>query len=295
MGCQIVWDVMPRLLITGGTGYLGGALLRQAQAAGHELVATYFSQEPSVREGVAWAPLDVRDQIAVEELLDRLRPDAVIHTAFRQAGPDLMAITARGAGNVARAAASTGARLLHVSSDVIFDGEREGVYTEADPPAPITEYGVAKAEAERLVAEACPTAAIVRTSLIYGFDPLDRGSQFVLDVAAGTRPDRLFTDELRSPVFVGDLAAGLLELVALPYAGVLHMGGAERVSRHELGCLIAIAYGFDPERLPAARSADSPVRRPRNCTLDSSRAAALLRTRLRGVREVLRDLGLPTV
>jgi dTDP-4-dehydrorhamnose reductase len=280
-----------RIFITGGTGYLGGALIRLAHLAGHTIGASYFSQPPAAGPAVAWAPLDVRDPLAVEEALDRFRPDAVIHTAFRQGGPDLMPITADGAGHVAVAAAALGVRLVHMSSDVIFDGERAGAYAEADPPSPISPYGEAKARAEALVAAACPAAAIVRTSLIYGFEPIDRQTQFALEVARGERADRLFRDEHRCPVFVDDLAAGLIELLATDYAGVLHMAGAEAVSRYELGTLVARACGLSPDGMTPGLSAESPVRRPRNCVLDSSRAAGLLRTRLRGVREALRDLG----
>jgi dTDP-4-dehydrorhamnose reductase len=264
-----------RLLITGGTGYLGGELLRQAAAAGH------------APAGGA----DIRDAAAVEALLAELRPELVIHTAFRQGGPELQATTAAGAGHVARASAGVGARLVHLSSDVIFDGEREGPYSEADTPTPISDYGAAKAAAEAMVAAAHPGAAIVRTSLIYGFAPIDRQTQFVLDVAAGRRDDRLFVDEFRCPIFVGDLAAALLELAALPYAGVLNIAGAERVSRYELGLLMARACGVDPAGIRGARSAESPVRRPRNCALAIGCAQGLLATPLRGVRQVLADLG----
>jgi len=280
-----------RIFITGGTGYLGGALIRLARVAGHTVGASYFSQPPAPDSRVAWAPLDVREPLAVEETLDRFRPDAVIHTAFRQGGPELFPITAEGAGNVARAAAALGLRLVHMSSDVIFDGERAGAYTEADGPSPISPYGEAKARAEALVAAAHPGAAIVRTSLIYGFDPIDRQTHFALEVARGERADRLFRDEFRCPIFVDDLAAGLLELVARDYAGVLHMAGAEVVSRYAIGQLMAQAFGLDPAGIAAGLSAESPVPRPRNCVLDSSRAQSMLRTRLRGLREVLHDLG----
>jgi len=238
-----------------------------------------------------WLPLDVRDELAVEDLLERLRPEVVIHTAYQQGGPDLLPVTAMGAGNVARAAAAISARLIHLSSDVIFDGEREGVYTEDDLPSPVSAYGAAKAHAEALVTAAHPGAVVVRTSLIYGFAPIDRSSQFALDVATGRSPERLFTDEFRCPIYVEDLAAALLELCALPYRGPLHVAGAEVLSRYAFGALIARAWNVDPSGIQGALSADSPVRRPRNCALDSSRARQLLQTRLRGVSEVLRDLG----
>lgn len=279
-----------RIFITGGTGYLGRVLVRQALALGATVGASYLSQPPE-RDDVAWAPLDLRDPAAAAGALSAFRPDLVIHTAFRQYDPDLLAVTAAGAGAVARSSAALGARLIHMSSDVIFDGERPGAYTEADPPGPISPYGAAKAQAEALVADAHPGAAIVRTSLIYGFNPIDRQTQFALEAAAGQRSDRLFTDEYRCPVYVEDLAAALLELAALPYAGVLHIAGAEAVSRHELATLMAQASGYDPSVIRSGLSSESPVRRPRNCVLDISRARGLLRTPLRGIREVLRDLG----
>jgi dTDP-4-dehydrorhamnose reductase len=92
---------------------------------------------------------------------------------------------------------------------------------------------------------------------------------------------RFFVDEIRSPVHVGDLADGVLELVELDHAGPLHVGGADDVSRFEF----AVLLGADPARLEAAHT--TPDRAP-DVSLDSSRAATLLKARLRGVREVLR-------
>ncbi len=283
---------MSRLLITGGMGYLGMALLRHGLQAGYAVTATAYTRQPLPEPSqVTWLQLDIRDAAAVSAAFAALRPQSVIHTAFVQSGPDLLATTAEGAAHVARAATAVGARLVHLSSDVIFDGERSDPYTETDPPAPITDYGRAKACAEALVAAAAPGAALVRTSLIYGFAPIDKISQFTLDIADGRVAARLFTDEYRCPIYVEDLAAALIELVATPYAGVLNLAGPERLSRNAFGMLIARAWGRDPAQLPAGLSAESGQPRPRNCTLDSRRASALLRSPVRGVREVLAALG----
>jgi dTDP-4-dehydrorhamnose reductase len=238
--------------------------------------------------------LDIRDEPAVARAFERWRPDLVIHTAYRLRGPDLWSTSAEGAGVVARAARAAGARLIHMSSDALFDGERVGSYTEKDDPSPITPYGEAKAAAERLVAEAHPAALIARTSLIYGGGiPTQGGAQpgsheqLVLDTLAGRADVAFFTDELRCPIAVGDLAAALLELAPTERAGRLHIAGADVVSRYEFAQLVAVAHGQNPARLRAAVSASSTVRRPRNCALDSSLAQQLLQTRLRGVHEVL--------
>jgi dTDP-4-dehydrorhamnose reductase len=182
--------------------------------------------------------------------------------------------------NVARAAAAGGARLIHLSSDLIFDGEKGEPYTEEDEPRPLSAYGRDKADAERAVREVHPGALIVRTSLLYG------GAEPSLQERMAADPDAVFfTDELRSPVHVGDLAEALLELAAGDRAGILHVAGADSLSRYELARLLAP----DPERVRASSIAESGLVRPRNCVLSSARARAVLRTRLRGAREVLAE------
>jgi len=113
----------------------------------------------------------------------------------------------------------------------------------------------------------------VRTSLIYG------GPEPSKHELAAVKTDNVFyTDEIRTPIAVRDLACALLELAELDLSGPLHVAGADAVSRHEFAELIA--------RRPLP-SVEAPHDRPLNCALDSSRAQSLLRTRLRGVREVL--------
>jgi dTDP-4-dehydrorhamnose reductase len=275
-----------RILITGGTGYLGSELVRLALEQRWEVMATYFSRQQA-EETAQHVSLDIRDEAAVVRLLEEFRPDAIIHTAFRQDGPDLWATTAEGAGLIARAARRVAARLIHLSSDVIFDGERAGRYQEQDRPAPITPYGEAKAAAERLVMEYAPRALIARTSLIYGGSVPSKHERLVLDVADGRIAISFFLDELRCPIAVGDLAHALLELAPTRLSGPLHLAGADVVSRYDFARMVAAAHGRSPDRIRSALSAESGVRRPRNCALDSSRAQSLLRTQLRGVREVL--------
>jgi dTDP-4-dehydrorhamnose reductase len=248
-----------RVLVTGSTGYLGRELLRAA---------------PTAIGSGGRAALDVRDAAAVDRLVREVRPDAVIHTAYVLSGPDAWSTNVDGAENVARAAAGVGARLVHLSTDVVFDGRR-GRYREEDVPAPVHDYGRSKAEAELRVAAADPTAAIVRTSLIYGgAEPSEH------ERAAHEARFPFFVNELRSPVQVTDLAAALLELAALDHAGPLHLGGADDVDRWTFACLIR----GDESAEQAVAEADT---RPLDCTLESARARGLLRTRLRGVREVL--------
>jgi dTDP-4-dehydrorhamnose reductase len=263
------------LLVTGGSGYLGSELLRQRPDA----IGTFLTG--TTPGGVR---LDVRDTAAVRRVFERERPRAVIHTAYRQ---DDRATTLDGALAVAEAAAAVDARLVHLSTDVLFDGTKNGAYREEDEPRPITDYGRAKADAERAVSAAHPGALIVRTSLLYGGRHPGRQEQTVIDAARGDSKTVFFTDEMRCPTHVGDLASALLELVDHDHAGVLHVAGADTLDRHEFACLLAAARGLDRSRLRSAKMAESDVIRPRNCALSSDRARALLHTDLRGARMVL--------
>lgn len=193
-----------------------------------------------------------------------------MHTAYRQSD-GAWDVNPVGSETVARA--SDGRRLIHLSTDLVFRGDR-GRYREDDDPDPVNDYGRSKEEAERRVAAAQRSATIVRTSLIYGGD--EPGPQERL--ARESR--RFFVDELRSPVQVGDLAEAILELLTLDVPGPLHVAGADDLSRFDF----AVLLGADPAGLEKTRT--TPDRAP-NVTLDSSRARALLKTPLRGVREVL--------
>lgn len=274
-------DVTMKLLITGGSSFLGAHILKRAPHH-WQLAATYFSH-PIREQNAAAFRVDMREAAAVRDVIRETQPDAIIHTPAAMSGEMLHALNVDGSRNVALAAAVARARLIHISSDVIFDGEH-APYDENAKPEPITPYAESKAQAERVVAESCHNAVIVRTSLIYGFDPMDPRTA---DILVGKMP-RLFTDEFRCPIFVNDLADALIELAAMDYYSLLNIAGPQRLSRYEFGIRLARAFGMQPKFQPAL-SAASPAPRPRDCTLDVSRAQRILSTRLRGVDEFVQE------
>jgi dTDP-4-dehydrorhamnose reductase len=274
---------MPRrLLITGASGVLGQNVARVAQRQGWEVAGTYFTAPPPLPG--AWYQLDVRDREAVMALMRQVQPAAVVHTAFLPRGPMMWATNADGAAFVAQAAREVGARLVHVSSDAVFDGT-SNPYTEAATPSPCAPYGVSKAAAETAVSAIAPQAAIARTSLTLSREPLDAHTRFILDLAAGRRAGSLFTDQYRCPIGADDLAGAIMELARGDFAGGIHVAGADALSRYELGRVVARAYQLDPASLPATTLATYAAPSVADIRLDSTLARSLLKTHLRGMYE----------
>nr|WP_238351288.1 sugar nucleotide-binding protein [Kribbella shirazensis] len=254
------------MLVTGAAGLLGRELLR---SAAYEVVPAYHSQP--VPGGVR---LDVRDRGNVREVIRAVRPDGIIHTAYRQ---DDWLTTADGAVNVALE--SPGARLVFVSTDAVF-GPRTTPYAEHELPCPTTPYGAAKAAAETAIRAVARRAVIARTSLIVGSDGTSEEEQRVRRLTAG-EPGAFYTENIRCPVHVSDLASALLELLVGEVDGIAHVAGPQALSRLELGRLLAIRDGLDPHALPSEPGPPSEIR------LDSRRTQELLKTRLRPAGEFL--------
>ncbi|WP_435191353.1 SDR family oxidoreductase [Streptomyces sp. bgisy126] len=274
------------VLIIGGSGFLGTELVRQEAAAGRSPAATFHSR-PGDPDQAAWHRLDLRDPLRLAEVLDTMAPAVVINAT--SGGAD-WAITAEGGVRLALATAERGIRLVHVSSDAVFSGTGRTRYDESSLPDPLTPYGAAKAAAETTVRLLCPGAVVARTSLIIG-DGHSEHERLVHALAAGTRQGALFTDDVRCPVHVTDLAAALWEIARSDAAGVFHLAGPDAVSRYELGGLIARRDGLDPARLPSTRRSGTGLPGGIDVRLDSRATQRRLATRLRGAREFLTGNG----
>ena len=266
------------ILIIGASGHLGARTAARAGAAGWTVAGTYFSS-PRPQADIA---LDVRDRDAVREVFARVRPAAVVHTS---AGRDDWQVMADGAAYVAVAAAAVGARLVHVSSDAVFSG-RDVDYDESALPDPVYRYGAGKAAAETAVRAIDAGAAVVRTSLILG-DGDGQHEVLTRDLISGRVAGALFTDMVRKPVHVDDLADALLELAAGDYAGVLNVAGPDVIDRYALGLLIARRDGLDAARLPRGSIAAAGLSLPTDVRLRTEKATGLLSVRLRGATEFL--------
>ena len=213
--------------------------------------------------------VDLAAPSTARAMVEQERPSAVFFCAYDKSNA---AITVDAAVATARAAIAAGARFVLFSTDMVFDG-RTGEYTERSVAAPIEPYGAMKAEAEALVRAEHPDALVIRTSLLVGESGIMLRPAYECEHLVRGRPVVLYRDEWRSPTHVDDLARAAWELASMEVTGVFHVAGPERLSRLELGRIVCDLYRFDPALI---READRPPDRPRDTSLDSRRAAALL-------------------
>lgn len=241
---------MDKVLITGGSGFVGQNLAQFFEQRGYSVVTTYLGHPTA-----SAASLDVRDQEAVLKFFDQVQPDFVVHAAgikdvrFCEEHPDEAYQTnALGARNVARACRRVGARLIHISTDLVFAGV-EGNYTEDDVPQPSLVYGKTKLEGERMVREELDDVAVCRSAGVYGHgSPLLRWLS--AELQAG-RSVKCFTDVFNSPTYAVNLGEMIEAILLKELTGVFHTAGRERVNRWEFFHTYAKSLELDADLLVA--------------------------------------------
>lgn len=272
-------EVIARWLVTGATGQLGGHVVRLLLSRGAEAVAWVGRGGPAI-PGAECHVVDLSDADRVERALREARPTHVLHVGAMTAVGDVYAdpemgrrVNVEATRALAEGAAEEGARMVYVSTDMVFDGEG-APYTEGDEPRPLSLYGRSKLDGERHVLR-FRGHAVLRIPLMYGYAVSPRGTTFSRQVEALRRGERmeLFEDEFRTPVWLGDAAAALVGLAESGEVGVWHLAGPERVSRLELVRRIARGLGLPEGGLVGVsrRSVDFPEPRPADLSLDGAK------------------------
>jgi len=287
-----------RMLVTGASGFLGGWLMTMAVPS-WEVHAVYRKAKYDAH-GVHWHRVDLAEEERARRIVLDVQPKVVVHAAaeanldwceeHREEAYAANVLATRG---IARACDELGARLLYVSTDMVFDGCK-GDYRESDPVNPVSWYGRTKVEAEEVVRSLTRDHVVVRTALMFG-DPILGGTSFSVWLEERVRTGDavpLFVDQFRTPLLVQNAARAILELAEREFRGVLHVAGSDKVDRHTFGRLLAEGLALDSSKLRPAKldSIQFKAPRPRDLSLNISRARSVLRTPLLDLGSAIREL-----
>lgn len=283
-----------RAVVIGGSGQIGGWLLRTLRAHGHEAVGTY-----ATAPGPGLTHLDAADLEGAAAWVAARRPDVVFYPAgFTWVdGCERDPARARAANleqplNLGRVALRSGGRFVYFSTDYVFDGATGG-YTEESPTNPLSVYGQVKLDAEHVLrAELGERALTVRTSWVFG--PERQGKNFAYQVMRTLAEGRTMvcpTDQVANPSYGPDVAGAVVSLIERGRSGLVHLVGPEAIDRASWARRIATAFGLDPGPVVGRTTAElgQGAPRPLNASLRTPRLDAWLPGAFRPLDRCLDD------
>ncbi len=258
-----------RWLITGAGGQLGSVLLRTLARSGAQATGLISPTGPAPLVGMTLR-IDLTQADAVAQIIRSLQPTHVIHAAamtnVQSAFDDpkkARAINVTATANLVENVAELGSRFVYISTDLVFDG-KTGNYKETDWPLPLSIYGQSKLDGER-IALAYSKAVAARLPLMYGLPDVMRATTFrnQLQTLRDGQSQRLFEDEFRSPLWLDDAAAALITLAQSDFTGLLHIAGPQRLSRLDMGRIMAMAQRCEESLLIPTRQSEIAFSEPR--------------------------------
>ena len=295
-----------KVALFGATGLLGWSAGQAVLRRRHELISFSGKGWNDLKGIGRVAPLLLTDDKTLTRTLLDEWPDAIINCAaisspdsVNESPRESHALNVEATARLAEISAHLGARFLHVSSDMVFDGT-QSPYRSTDSPNPMSEYGRQKLEAEkRVLAATDENLVVLRVTLLNGNSPSGMRSphERILNGLATGSPPILFDDEIRQPSSAANVAEAMVELLERPNLnGLFHWAGSEEVSRYELGLRILDRFGFSSERIMRASLKDLSDEigyRPACLAFELNPLAGKLKTRPADLDEQLEDLVVP--
>ena len=242
-----------RILIIGASGFIGHYLLRRLRYnSDHEVTNTYNSRAPQDIDQ-SWYRLEITDHQRLNQVFLQARPDVVVLLAAiadvgtaERAPERATEVNVDGAAQVARLCTRYHARLVFLSSEYVFSGDR-GNYQEDDTPKPNSHYGRTKWQAELAVAREASQWSIVRTSVVYGW-PLAGRRNLASSIIDSLKNNETYagdTNTYRTPIYVEHLTEGIVKLVDNYHPGMCHIAGEDWMNMYGFGCAVAEVFALD--------------------------------------------------
>ncbi len=286
-----------KIFITGVSGLLGLNLAVQARDR-FEISGCYYAH-PVVLEGVRTVQVDAISLSQLDHVLSEIEPDVIVHTAGLtnveecEAKPDLAhRLNVETTRNVVKVTNGLQAKLVHISTDHVFDGTAPW-RIEDDVPAPLNVYARTKREAEEVVLEECRNPLIIRTNF-FGWGTHIRASfsDWILRALAREDDLTMFSDVYFTPILINDLVDIVTQLIARGAEGVLHVTGGERLTKHAFALQLAQVFNYPTHTVRAISVDDFSFRatRPKDMSLSCGKAESYLGVRMPFVRDGLHRL-----
>ena len=279
-----------KIFIAGISGLLGLNLALHAKDR-HQLSGCYLNH-PILLEGVSLARVDLTQSGDTIDAITTIRPDVVINTVALtdvdrcQKDPQLaLSQNVDSAHNVALACKATGARLIHISTDQLFDGPQTWK-TETHPLSPPNHYGKTKMRAEEVVTKVCPGALVIRTNFFgWGTSLRTSFSDWIIGAIRGQQTLTMFTDVFFTPILINDLADILDGLIETGATGVFHVAGADRLSKHDFASRLAKVFGLSDDNIRpiSVEEFNFAAMRPKEMSLGSHKSEQWLQAEMPGV------------
>jgi len=273
---------MRTVFVTGISGFLGHQLPHYAPND-VQVVGSFHTQVITLTTTKTF-PLDLTSPVLLQQKLDELQPDAIIHLAAlsnanfcEQQPKQSQAVNVNASLALAKWAAGAEVPFLFSSTDLVFDGQ-DAPYSEADAPNPVSVYGQHKVQAEQAILSVYPKAIVARLPLLFGLAEGGRGFMFNwLDKLRASETVFAFSDEFRTPASTASVAKGIWLLLEKEVSGIWHLGGAERISRYDFAVQMAEVFGLPTKNIQASLQKDvqMPAARPADVSLDSRKAFEL--------------------
>ena len=273
-----------KVLVFGARGMLGKDLV-PALSVKHQVLARDIED------------LNIADQQRVQKEIETLRPQVVVNAAAYtdvdgcEAKRELaFSVNAEGARNIAAGCAASNARMIHLSTDYVFDGTSSAPYREEDPPNPLNVYGASKLQGERQIREVLENHLIIRTEWLFG----RHGKNFVdtiLRLAAQQEELRVVNDQRGAPTFTKDLSWAIEKLLEKEAKGILHITNSGSCTWFEFAHQIFKEKNIDNGSIVPISSAalTRPAKRPANSVLDCHRFENLVGQKMRTWEETLKE------
>ncbi|HVZ62340.1 MAG TPA: SDR family oxidoreductase [Candidatus Nitrosotalea sp.] len=276
-----------------GAGFLGKHVIHEFNNLGIECFGSHFSTTDE-----KMFSLDIQNMESLNQYAEKFRPDIIINCAanvqidFLENNPEIAySINSQGAKNVAMLCEKMKIRLVHISTDGIFDGIR-GMYTEEDMPNPINIYAQSKALGEKFVKENTDNYVIIRTNF-YGHN---HEGKFLFNWILNTLKQKKelvgFDDIIFTPLEVSNLARMIFEISMTDYSGIIHLSSNMPISKYQFALEIAKAFEFDAGLIQKGSIDDAKLvaKRPKNTSLSNQKAKKIIKTPIISLSEWLRNM-----